>query len=97
MSLQSVDHDEASEPEMRRTSNSGIVENGHQPGRGRGQREEFGRVWGSEPQPGICVSCPLLRVGVSLVPSKQAERIPGLWPQCIAELFTQKGIGAFRR
>ncbi|KAM6176139.1 smoothelin-like protein 2 isoform 2-T2 [Erethizon dorsatum] len=29
---QSVDHDEASEPEMRRTSNSCIIENGHQPG-----------------------------------------------------------------
>ncbi|KAM5274656.1 smoothelin-like protein 2 isoform 2-T2 [Ctenodactylus gundi] len=28
---QSVDHDEASEPEMRRSSNSCIVENGHQP------------------------------------------------------------------
>ncbi|XP_019061154.1 smoothelin-like protein 2 isoform X3 [Fukomys damarensis] len=34
--LQSVDHDEASEPEMRRTSNSGIIENGHQPGAGPG-------------------------------------------------------------
>ncbi|XP_063107065.1 smoothelin-like protein 2 isoform X1 [Cavia porcellus] len=36
---QSVDHDEASEPEMRRTSNSGIVENGHQPGPGDGPTE----------------------------------------------------------
>uniref|UniRef100_H0VXQ8 Smoothelin like 2 n=1 Tax=Cavia porcellus TaxID=10141 RepID=H0VXQ8_CAVPO len=34
-----VDHDEASEPEMRRTSNSGIVENGHQPGPGDGPTE----------------------------------------------------------
>nr|XP_045013860.1 smoothelin-like protein 2 isoform X2 [Jaculus jaculus] len=29
---QSVDHDEAGDPEMRRTSNSGIIENGHQLG-----------------------------------------------------------------
>ncbi|XP_077021719.1 smoothelin-like protein 2 isoform X2 [Tamandua tetradactyla] len=29
---QSMDHDEAGELEMRRTSNSGILENGHQPG-----------------------------------------------------------------
>lgn len=37
VSLQSVDHhDEASELEMRRTSNSCIIENGHQPGAGRG-------------------------------------------------------------
>ncbi|XP_047401414.1 smoothelin-like protein 2 isoform X1 [Sciurus carolinensis] len=35
-SQQSVDHDEASEPEMRRTSNSCIMENGHQPGAGPG-------------------------------------------------------------
>ncbi|XP_007935689.1 smoothelin-like protein 2 [Orycteropus afer afer] len=33
---QSVDHDESSESEVRRTSNSCIVENGHQPGAGPG-------------------------------------------------------------
>ncbi|XP_077021718.1 smoothelin-like protein 2 isoform X1 [Tamandua tetradactyla] len=33
---QSMDHDEAGELEMRRTSNSGILENGHQPGAGPG-------------------------------------------------------------
>uniref|UniRef100_A0A8C9A080 Smoothelin like 2 n=1 Tax=Prolemur simus TaxID=1328070 RepID=A0A8C9A080_PROSS len=33
---QSVDHDEASELEMRRSSNSCVIENGHQPGAGPG-------------------------------------------------------------
>ncbi|XP_005399738.1 PREDICTED: smoothelin-like protein 2 isoform X2 [Chinchilla lanigera] len=34
--LQSVDHDEASDPERRQTSNSCVIENGHQPGAGPG-------------------------------------------------------------
>nr|XP_011723566.1 smoothelin-like protein 2 isoform X1 [Macaca nemestrina] len=35
---QSLDHDEASESEMRKTSSSCIMENGHQPGAGPGDR-----------------------------------------------------------
>ncbi|XP_004857306.1 smoothelin-like protein 2 isoform X1 [Heterocephalus glaber] len=57
---QSVDHDEASELEMRRTSNSGIVENGHQPGAGPGTGPTEG-TQASAPEPPIPrpVSLPL--------------------------------------
>jgi hypothetical protein len=42
VSLQSMDHDEASEPETRRTSNSCVTENGHLPGAGKGQGQKGG-------------------------------------------------------
>lgn len=43
VSLQSVDHhDEASESEMRRSSNLCVIENGHQPGAGRGGLQRTG-------------------------------------------------------
>lgn len=44
--LQSVEHDEASDLEVRRTSNSCIMENGHQLDSGRSLPKAEGRVAG---------------------------------------------------
>lgn len=35
-------HDEASESEMKRSSNLCVIENGHQPGAGRGRLQRMG-------------------------------------------------------
>nr|XP_004672466.1 smoothelin-like protein 2 isoform X1 [Jaculus jaculus] len=48
---QSVDHDEAGDPEMRRTSNSGIIENGHQLGAGPGDGPPESAQTSSAPEP----------------------------------------------
>lgn len=66
VSLQSVDHqDESSELELRKASDSCIMENGHQPGAGRGRRHRTGG-WGLH----LCQASPWLGGHLTLDPSR---------------------------